>query len=439
MPKNNRNMNDVFGRKAVTTSEPDAFWPLNNELVGIEIEVEDLEGDPTAVYPEWTTHRDDSLRNGTEFVTSGPLGGRRLTRALDKFFATNYRYNMSPRTSTHIHVNASDNMTVDQFRNMFAIMYLIEPAVFRWADENRKWCGYCCPLTDLDPYRIVAIMNENGNDRVFISAVKGANNADRYYGLNVSSYTRHGTLEFRYFPCTNDRAVLTSWIKFVMYVKKAAMTYTDPYALLDTLGTRADVEKFITANFGEVAGNIGGNLDFDDCVGRVRDLRGMLGVTPDQVKAGEGYKSQRSKGLTKFLARTFPQALPDDPAAELAAAQRRYDSASEEFNRLAAEYPMRRDATYAALNAKQEAYANLARLKGLGADLPAKPAAPAKKPAKRPAPQGINAPEGWGEYAAGNRAADDLFQRLANEPARPREQGQPIRWAIPPYNPPRNR
>src|SRR4051812_4055593 len=133
MAKNARSLNEMFGRRAITVAEPDAAWPLASELVGIEIEVEDLEGDPTVVFPQWTVHADQSLRNGTEFVTSGPVGGKQLTTTLDKFFNAKFRYTMSPRTSVHIHVNASDNMTVDQFRNLFVIMYLIEPAVFRWA------------------------------------------------------------------------------------------------------------------------------------------------------------------------------------------------------------------------------------------------------------------------------------------------------------------
>jgi Putative amidoligase enzyme. len=318
MAKNAKLLNDMFGRRAVTVADPDQSWPLASELVGIEIEVEDLAGDPTAVFPEWTIHPDQSLRNGTEFVTSGPVGGTALTNAINKFFNAKFHYNMSPRTSVHIHVNASDNMNVDQFRNLFVVMYLFEPAVFRWADENRKWCGYCSPLTDIDPNRIVTILNENNNDARLIQAIRGANNQDRYYGFNVAAYHKHGTVEFRYFPCTDDKQELVNWIKFVMHVKETARAYEGPASLLATLITREDVRAFIKKRFPETSDALINNLDFDDCLGRVRELIGMLGVLPEDVREGEKYRTHRSKGLTKFLASTFPKAVDNfDPLADV--------------------------------------------------------------------------------------------------------------------------
>ena len=329
MAKNNKSMNTLFGRRVVMQAQPDNFWPLPNELIGVEIEVEDLETAADGVYPEWTTHVDHSLRNGIEFVTSGPYGGAYLTRAINKFFDANLKYSMSPRTSTHLHVNASDDMTVDNFRNLFCIMYLIEPALFRWADENRKWCGYCSPLTDLEPQRIVSLLN--GDDLNFARAVKGSTNQDRYYGLNVMAYNKHGTVEFRYFPCTDNRDTLVSWIKFVMYVKKACREYEDPSDFLARLDSREAIERFVATKFGEVAGNIAANLDFDDCLGRVKELRGMLNITPAQVKAGESYKTPRSKGLTKFLARTFPEAANKPVVNRLEEARAEARTAAEAF------------------------------------------------------------------------------------------------------------
>lgn len=332
MAKNSRLMTDVFGKRAVNTAEPDGVWPLSSELVGIEIEVENLRGDPGTAYPEWTVHEDHSLRNGVEFVTSGPVGGKLLTQTITKFFASGFSYDMSPRTSVHIHVNASDaKMTMDQFRNLFVIMYLIEPAVFRWADENRKWCGYCSPLTDLDPYRIVSILTEDKNETKFIQAVRGNGNQDRYYGLNVAAFHKHGTLEFRYFPCTDSEAQLTEWVKFVLHVKAAARRYEAPADLLNRLRSREDVTTFLTENFGTVSGHLSGALDFDDCLGRVQELLGMLDLTPEQVKAGESYKTHRSKGFSKFLAQTFPGSMDTATGDRLAQAKLEMDRAYQVF------------------------------------------------------------------------------------------------------------
>lgn len=362
MARNSRLMTDVFGKRAVNTAEPDGAWPLASELVGIEIEVENLKGDSGAAYPEWTIHEDHSLRNGVEFVTSGPVGGKLLSKTIHKFFACGFKYDMSPRTSVHIHVNASDaQMTMDQFRNLFVIMYLIEPAVFRWADENRKWCGYCSPLTDLDPYRIVSILTEDKSEQRFAQAVRGNGNQDRYYGLNVAAFHKHGTLEFRYFPCTDSEAQLTEWVKFVLHVKAAGRRYDAPADLLNRLRSRADVQTFLEENFGTVARHLSGGLDFDDCLGRVQELLGMLDLTPEQVKAGESYKTHRSKGFSKFLAQTFPESLDKPDDTRLAQARLEVDRAYKVFA-VAVEDNIPHDEMMAAHRASQAAIARLQAL-----------------------------------------------------------------------------
>lgn len=306
--KNTKMINDVFGRKPIVTHDPDTFWPLPSELIGVEIEVEDLDRQGN-VAPYWTQHQDGSLRNGVEFVLAGPTGGRQLTEAINTFFDAGMNYSISPRTSVHIHINASDNMTVDQFRNMFTIMYLFEPAVFRWADENRKWCGYCSPLTDLTPSRIINILNDSRDETRFISAVRGDGNSDRYYGFNVAAYHRHGTVEFRYFPCTTDRTKVIEWIKFCMCVKKAARRHGSPEDILALLQTRDGVQNFLTEWFGDIGPTLIRHLDMEDCLGRVKDMGTMVNVAPESLRNPEAYhRSVRSRGFNRYVTRTFPNA-----------------------------------------------------------------------------------------------------------------------------------
>lgn len=307
--KNNKMIHEVFGRKPISSFDPDNSWPLARELIGVEIEIEDCRGATPLSY--WSTHSDGSLRNGIEYVLAGPTGGRQLTEAIDQFFGAGLRYSTGPRTSIHIHLNASDNMTIDQFRNMFTIMYLIEPAVFRWADENRKWCGYCSPLTDLSPYRIINILNDDPRDASrFVHAVQGDGNSDRYYGFNVAAYARHGTVEFRYFPCTTDRQKVFEWIKFCMYVKKTAKAFGSPEDILGALSNESALTAFINEYFGEVASHIGRNLDYDDCLGRVKDMGALINVAPGSLRSQDTYyRSVRSKGMSRFLQKNFPSAV----------------------------------------------------------------------------------------------------------------------------------
>lgn len=305
---NNRSLNTIFGRSAVVSSRPDDSWPLVSDFVGIEIEVEDYDGNYAALMPEWVQHADHSLRNGVEFVTSSPMGGVQLTSAINKFFDSDHSYTMSPRTSIHIHVNASDNMSVEQFRNMLVLMYVIEPAVFRWADENRKWCGYCAPLTDITPSRFVTILNENDNEMSLVKAIRGENGRDRYFGFNMAAYAKHGTVEFRYFPCSNDKETVIKWIKFVMYVKKAALTYDTVPEMLAAMDGDLQMQTFIQTHFPDVADRLMNNLDTLDAQERVRDLLSSVLVKPSSSMERKPISaSLANPAVKRVIAKNWPE------------------------------------------------------------------------------------------------------------------------------------
>lgn len=307
---NKTTMNQLFGKQAVKQNKPDPFWPLPSELIGIEIETENFRRSGEAaehLSRWWTTHSDASLRSGIEWVLHSPLSGTELREAVGAFFAGRYSYSMSERTSTHIHINASDQLSVDQFRNVFVLMYLIEPAVFRWADENRKWCGYCQPLTDMSPQRLAGVLLDDTTVNSFVRAVTGEGNSDRYYGLNIASFNRHGTLEFRYFPCVDNEQVLIDWIKFVMQVKRAACAADNPLEILANFDTHEGIERFLTEWFDDNAPVIQRGLDYSDVVRRSVDLQALITNKLSSVLNSSAYiySEAVSKGLSKLLSKSF--------------------------------------------------------------------------------------------------------------------------------------
>lgn len=310
MSGNKKSMNTLFGKSRVKNATPDSRWALPSELIGIEIEVENFERDndeaAMELYPEWVMHSDGSLRNGVEWVLSGPLAGSSLHTAIDKFFDRNYRYTMSERTSVHLHVNASDDLSVDQFRNIFTVMYFIEPAVFRWADENRKWCGYCQPLTDFAPHRLAQILADS-TDVSFVKAIRGQSNQDRYYGLNVAAFHKHGTVEFRYFPCTNSKATMISWIQFVMEVKRAALSYESPAHMLSAVNTESKLRAFISAHFPSCAVRLTDTLDFMDSLKRIDQLSALVETDTTMVTGTDRHRpgNSSSKGYLKMVNKVF--------------------------------------------------------------------------------------------------------------------------------------
>lgn len=322
---NKKTLNSIFSRQVVMSAKPDEFWPLPLDYVGVEIEVENYSArERGTLAPEWAQHVDHSLRNGVEFVTAAPVGGKQLTAALDKFFGTDHSYDTGPRTSIHIHINAADNMNVDQFRNMLALVYVIEGAVFRWADENRKWCGYCSPLTDVGSQRFVTILNENNNDRALVKAIAGEHNHDRYFGFNMAAYAKHGTVEFRYFPCTRSRDLVEKWIKFVMYVKKTALMYDSVADLLNAMDGDENLRQFILLNFTEVADDLWPHIDTMDSLGRIKDMLNTVHVPTSGAARKAG--SLANPQLQSFVKKSLPDRadLIIDPEARKAASDKAY-------------------------------------------------------------------------------------------------------------------
>lgn len=236
----------LFGMSTTPTRTRPAIEGMSssNMAVGLEFELEDVEGDSDndhRIPAGYDIHGDGSLRNGVEYVFSGGAAGETILQRLDSMaaFLEGRSFSTSERTSTHIHLNMRDTAaTAEVVRRMFGLVYLIEPAIFRFADENRKWCGYCQPLTDMPQQRLGDIIS--GNDESLRAGANGQQHNDKYFGFNLKSLSRHGTVEFRYFPGWSGRRNALSWVNLVMEIRSAAMHFDDLPGLLATAGNAAD-------------------------------------------------------------------------------------------------------------------------------------------------------------------------------------------------------
>lgn len=317
-----KDLNALFGKNLLVAAVPDDYWVLPNEMIGFELECEDFERAEAAgqaLRPEWKSKGDGSLRNGIEWILNGPHSGTKLRKAILKLFPNEgFRYNMSERTSTHIHINMSDGLVLEQLRAMFALVYLIEPAIFRWADENRKWCSYCCPLSDMAPSRLAVLLNDDNNGAIE-AAFTGARHEDKYYGFNIKSFLTHGTVEFRYFPCTNQRKDAFAWIQFVMEVKKAAVGYDSVATLLAEFDSPRKVEAFIRKHFTVNADNVLPRLDIRETIQRAGALEALLDVQPAEVEGDRRfkYKQVHSVGFKKMLKSVFNKDLDVEALAPI--------------------------------------------------------------------------------------------------------------------------
>ena len=225
-------ISNLFRMPQMDGAAPSEATGLANStfMLGMEFELEEvgMEDDDVVEAPSgYDVHSDASLRRGLEYVFDEPAAGDQILQRIGAMadFLHDRDYSTSERTSTHIHLNMRDQgATVEKARCMFGLVYLIEPAIFRFADENRKWCGYCQPLTDMPQQRIGDIIS--GQDDLFLSGANGQQHTDKYFGLNLKSLSRHGTIEFRYFPGWSGYEDALAWVNLVMEIREAVTCFS---------------------------------------------------------------------------------------------------------------------------------------------------------------------------------------------------------------------
>lgn len=260
---------DVVGRRPnyYATGEHTAF-AAPHLLTGVEIELEDWVNPPDgigAIGHCWDEHDEGSLRNGREFVLNPPRNGADLEQAIDAFFNAEAKWNPSERASVHVHLDMLTDSTVGEFRALFTLAYAMEGAIYRVADENRKWTSYSCPLTDMRASRMVAILNATtyaGLKR----GLAGEYHEEKYYGFNAVSLCKHGTIELRYFPCTTNKATLISWINMCqeLYMAAKGQNVLSVVQKLHEIGP----EAFVREHFKMSAGDLLAYLDVDEVLRR---------------------------------------------------------------------------------------------------------------------------------------------------------------------------
>lgn len=241
---------------AASGDKDDATIRLRSRLryprirMGIECEVEGVAHNQVG---GWRTHTDGSLRNGLEFVFSGPANGvaalNRIARLSD-YLDTQSGLDTNERTSTHIHINMI-GCDVEEVQALLTLVYVLEPGIFRMTDEGRKWCGYAQPLSDMPVGRLSGLLSDNSS--TFCSAVDGDRRNDRYFGLNVRSLREHGTVEFRYFSGYSGRADLEKWAAVCTELVGAARAAGNALAMLSATSGRDALQSFLEANAPTVA------------------------------------------------------------------------------------------------------------------------------------------------------------------------------------------
>lgn len=218
-------------------------------IFGIEVEVENVQG-IRVLYnhqPYWEITADNSLRNhGAEFV-SCPLKATQLEAAIHQLNTSlsGYKYDFSPRTSVHVHMNVRD-LTMDQITALLLLYTTVENLLFRWVGKERDKNVFCIKLTETDYVKSFLGLSNDPQSTVHYW--------NKYTALNLHPIESKGTVEFRHLAGTCDKNVILLWVNLLSCLKTYAKNIGSLTFLLEqiyALNSNSEYETFLFNIFGE--------------------------------------------------------------------------------------------------------------------------------------------------------------------------------------------
>ncbi len=200
-------------------------------MFGIELEIEGdgiAEADIGTLNQYFRKTTDGSLRNGIELV-SVPLTLDQVQQASSSYtqFCRGRRISLSPRCSTHIHVNVQD-MNEEQFRSMVWLSVALEPVLLRYCSDLRNHNTYTVPV--YNSVNLIQFWNKLLSD--IKNKRRGAvqqvltSHVPKYCAVGAFRLFEYGTIEFRMFPGCKDGVKLLGWVQILNSIRELAMTNT---------------------------------------------------------------------------------------------------------------------------------------------------------------------------------------------------------------------
>lgn len=300
----------VFNRRPVYRQKSIVDWPLPDQLIGLEIEAENIKGiqqwpDDASLSMYWKRVPDGSLQRGNEYVLLQPVSGSMLGGAIQAFFSSG-KLVRDPAGSTHIHLNMMDeDDTVDGLRNLCILMYLFEELLFVVGDPGRAACGYTNRLITAPERILRTIFSPELDEKPQLLAHVFAHSSNsRYYGFNMQALGKHGTVEFRYFPTATSAEELTGWIKLLMSFKKAAVQLGSVVGIESMLANENNYVAFVNEHFGQWYEQFLATTPYEQARRTMNTLRAMnSGICQPQDANVSIEKLKNSKRFSKFFTR----------------------------------------------------------------------------------------------------------------------------------------
>lgn len=146
-------------------------------------------------------------------VLKGKDGMAELKKVLDGLNAAGAKVDKT--CGLHVHHDAHD-FELQAFKNIFVMYYKFEHVIDAAIPKSRRGSAntYCKALDSAMIDRIVAANSLN--------EMSAAMHDNRYYKVNLQSYFRHKTIEFRHHSGTTEYEKITNWIMFTQAIVERA-------------------------------------------------------------------------------------------------------------------------------------------------------------------------------------------------------------------------
>lgn len=195
---------------------PANFRPENRakSKIGIEIEVENCTQNISNDI--WHSVPDSSLKvSGTEYVSS-VLEKEAVRPALEHLYSSvnrlaNKSALFSPRTSVHVHSDATWMSNAGELVPLIFFYLLQEDLMYAFVEPHRRKNIFCVKTKETHYLR-----------PQFLNKHLRVQDLFKYAGFNLRSLGEHGTVEFRMLEGTYDINKIVTWVNFIHTIQDYA-------------------------------------------------------------------------------------------------------------------------------------------------------------------------------------------------------------------------
>ena len=201
--------------------------------IGIELELEGIEGGEWPTVTGWRKEADGSLRDGIEYVFDGAAGG---AKAMQRINHMNNMLNNNPmqnsfRCSTHIHLDVRDLEFADIEKIVIAYC-MFEGVMFDHCSMERRFSNFCTPFF-LNTYLARAFTRTmtggaGANESTRFHAFSGW---PKYSALNLKPMLNYGSIEFRGSHALGSGEELVGLAQRMLHLKRLTTEGADQSSL----------------------------------------------------------------------------------------------------------------------------------------------------------------------------------------------------------------